>query len=96
VITQAVNVLRRLASTARVCADGRVHHKHFDIPIAEVPAVEVAPREIYDADTVGLADRPQSAFPDPDPMTTTDKPKLRALRPQQPILLRSRQRGHRP
>jgi hypothetical protein len=80
-MVQTVNVLRRLASATRVCADRRVHYKHLDIPVVEMPAIEIAPRKIYDADTVGLTDRPQSAFPHPDPMTAADKLELRALCP---------------
>ena len=95
-IPPTINMLRRLASATRVAANRRVHYKHLDVGVVDVPAIEIASRKIYDADAVGLADGPQSALPHSDPITTADEPELRVLGPQQPVLLGDRQRGHRP
>ena len=66
-IAEPVDVLRRLARPARVRSDGRIDDKHADIRVGQKPAVENPPGEIDDSNAVGLANRPQRAFPDTDP-----------------------------
>jgi hypothetical protein len=91
----AVNVLRRLACSTWVDANRRFDDKYTDVWIPEVPVVELAAREINDADAIGLADGPQGAFPHRHPTAVCGHSELRALRPQLLILFGDRQRQHR-
>jgi hypothetical protein len=94
-ITEAKDVLRRFARTARMGADGWIDDEHADIRILQKPAIEHPPRKIDDANAVGLTDRAERAFPDAHPAGVRDKTELRAFRPQSLILLLDRQRTHR-
>jgi hypothetical protein len=56
-IPEAVNMLRRLARAARIGADRRIDHEHADVGAGQMPALEIAPGEVHDANPIGLTDR---------------------------------------
>src|SRR5215469_12952664 len=93
-VAQPVDVLGRLAGTTRVRTDRRIDNEHADIAVREAPAIEEPPRKIDDADTVGLANWAERAFPYADPARMRDKAELGAQRPQLSILFFDRQWRH--
>ena len=76
-VTEPVNMLRRLAGAARVGTDRGIEHGDADIVIGKRPLVEISPPEIYNTHAVDLADGLELPLPDPDPIRVEHKPKIR-------------------
>jgi hypothetical protein len=93
-ISQAINMLRRLAGSARICTDRRIEDRHALVWVCKHPAVEEAAREIHDLDEVGLAYGPHGAAPHADPSGARDQLELRAFSPESLVLFVDRKRTH--
>lgn len=75
---------------ARKFANRRIEDENAHIGVGEIPPLKKSPREVEDANAVGLADGPERALPDADPIGMRHKRKLRAIRSQPPILFLDR------
>jgi hypothetical protein len=93
-MTEAINMLGGFTRSARISPDGGIDDGDTHIGRPKFPGIEITSREIFNADTVGLADGPQRPFPNTDPSRVQNKLKLRAFRPESPILFLYRKRTH--
>jgi hypothetical protein len=93
-MTETIDMLGGFPRSARIGADRGIDDGDTHIGGPKFPGIEIASREIFNADTVGLADGSQRPFPNTDPSRLQNKLELRAFRPESPILLLNRKRPH--
>jgi hypothetical protein len=93
-MTEAINMLGGFTRSTRIGPDRGIDDGDTHIGGPKFPGIEITSRKISNADAVGLADGSQRPFPNTDPSRVQNKLKLRAFRPESPILLLNRKRTH--
>lgn len=85
-MTPAIDVLRRLARSPRVRPDWRINNKDFKIVVGDGPSAKFSFWVVNEPDDVSLTNWRKRSFPNSKNPRVANKPKLRPIKPQPPVL----------